>query len=75
MRLYTNKFPIMSGFLCVQPDNTILEGDVKILWKEGKIFKVKCIDQNFLLLECEGKITQVNADLFSVAFEETELNF
>ena len=73
MRLFTNKFPILQNCICIQPDSTVNEGDIKVVFEEGKIFKVVGIDQIGVLLQCEGKSIIINGDLFSTAFTETDI--
>ena len=74
MKLYTNKFPISKGFTPVQHDNTSLEEEVEILFPEGKVFKVLCMNANDVLLTCEGKVIPVVPNMLQVGFEETEIN-
>ena len=75
MKLYTNTYPIMKGYLCIQEDNTIRKEDLKVLFEAGKIFRVKCLDQQSVILECEGKIVSVSSHLFELGFKETEWDF
>jgi len=73
MKLYTNKFPISKGFTPVQHDNTVLEEDVEMLFPEGKVFKVLCMNAQEVLLTCEGKVIPVVPSMLQVGFEETEI--
>ena len=74
MKLFTNKFPILSNSICIQPDNTVDEKSVNVVFEEGKIFKVVGVDQIGIILECEGKHVGMNADLFSITFTGTDIN-
>ena len=73
MKLFTNKYPVLKGCICLQPDNTVEEKSINILFDEGKIFKVVGIDQMGVLLKCEDKHIMINGDLFTVAFTETDI--
>ena len=74
MRLFTNKCPVLSGYTYIQSDNTIGEDSIKIMFDEGKIFKLIGIDQMGVLLQCEKKNVIINGDIFKFAFTETEID-
>ena len=73
MRLYTNKFPILAGGICIHAGGKVEDNSVKIEFEEGKIFKVVGVDQCGIILTCEGRFFGCNADLFAVTFTETEI--
>ena len=74
MKLFTNKCPVLQGYLCIQPDNTVEEKSIKVLFDEGKIFKLIGIDQMGVLLQCEKKNVIINIEIFKFAFTETEID-
>jgi hypothetical protein len=74
MKLFTNKYPVLQGCLCIQPDNTVDEKSIKVVFDEGKIFKLIGVDQMGVLLQCEKKSVIVNVDIFKLVFTETEID-
>ena len=73
MKLFTNKFPIIKGYTPITGQNEVDCSKLEIVFEEGKVFKVKCVDQTGVVLECEGKAMLFNADLFKLTFKETEI--
>ncbi len=74
MKAFTNKYPILGGLILNEDDFSFDKSVVKVEFEEGRVFKVVGINFGSFILECDGRIVEIRAQLFSLSFTETDLD-